>query len=151
MYLTDYFSGATVVYTPNSYNYLSLTPYGFDASRVSSFAFKVMACNDAHLALYSNSGSLYEIVIGGWGNGQSVIRDRKQGSNLAAYRGRVISCSSYTYFWTSWSGGTVRVGKGTSVGSSQIMSWHDSSPHSVDYAAVSTGWGATGRWEVVGK
>ncbi|KAJ8321737.1 hypothetical protein KUTeg_000208 [Tegillarca granosa] len=108
-----------------------------------------MACNDAHLALCSNSGPLYEIVIGGWGNGQSVIRDRKQGSNLAAYRGSVLSCGSYNYFWISWSGGTVRVGKGTSVGSSQMMSWYDSTPHSVDYAAVSTGWGATGRWEVV--
>jgi len=45
--------------------------------------------NDAHLLLQSNkndySNNIFEIVLGGWGNSQSVIRNRQQGSHLSTY------------------------------------------------------------------
>lgn len=43
--------------------------------------FWVKACNDAHILLQSIPGSMtdqaFEIVIGGWGNTRSVLRDKK--------------------------------------------------------------------------
>jgi hypothetical protein len=43
--------------------------------------FEVMACNDAHIALTQSPGNTsyntFEVVIGGWGNTKSVIRDAK--------------------------------------------------------------------------
>ncbi|XP_062579319.1 coadhesin-like [Saccostrea cucullata] len=93
-----------------------------------------------------DSGPLYEIVIGGWGNGKCCIRKGKQGHCYREYSGRVLSCSSYNYFWVSWGGNRIRLGRGTTYGSSTLMDFPDSS-YRVNYLAVSTGWGATGYWE----
>jgi hypothetical protein len=45
-----------------------------DVSYFNSIVFSVKASNDAHVALHTDDGGLWEIVIGGWGNGRSCIR-----------------------------------------------------------------------------
>ena len=42
---------------------------------------------DAHIALTTSESdsNLYEIVIGGWSNGQSVIRKGKQGTSIGSH------------------------------------------------------------------
>lgn len=54
-----------------------------------SIRFKVKASKDAHIALMSSNTDhdppLFEIVLGGWANSKSVIRDRKQGRALATH------------------------------------------------------------------
>ena len=46
------------------------------------FSFSVKACSDVHVALANIPGEgtfmTYEIVLGGWGNTKSVIRDAPQ-------------------------------------------------------------------------
>ena len=49
-----------------------------------AITFSVKAKNDAHIGFFSAAGSMaevYEIVLSGWGNTQSVIRESNQGAN----------------------------------------------------------------------
>lgn len=54
----------------------------------------IQACNDAHIALSQAKGldsqDTYEIVIGGWADSQSVIRDCKQCQNKDVNRHRSL-------------------------------------------------------------
>ncbi|XP_046564872.1 uncharacterized protein LOC124273641, partial [Haliotis rubra] len=115
-----------------------------------SFKFKVRASNDAHVALLQEDGvtnrNIYEIVIGGWGNTQSVIRTGMQHDNRVTAGHGPLSASHFRDFWISWDSGVISVGTGTAVGVGSFMSWTDSAPSPVRYIAVSTGWGSTGVW-----
>ncbi|XP_056001828.1 coadhesin-like [Ostrea edulis] len=142
-------SNAVLFSTPNAYSYHSISRYGITCAGKDYVTFRVRACNDAHVALMTydrDSGPLYEIVIGGWGNGKCCMRKGKQGHCYRQYSGRVLSCSGYNYFWVGWGGSRIRLGKGTTYGSSTLLDFSDSSIK-VNYIAVSTGWGSTGSWE----
>ncbi|XP_067668692.1 uncharacterized protein [Haliotis asinina] len=138
--------------TTTTYSYQSLHEQGVDLSPgATSFKFKVRASNDAHVALLQNEGVtnryIYEIVIGGWANTQSVIRTGMQHANRVTARHRPLSATRFRDFWISWDGGVISVGTGTTVGVGRFMSWRDPSPHTVRYIAVSTGWRSTGQWQ----
>ena len=67
--------------------------------------FQVKGSNDAHVLFSSCDGcDGYEIVIGGWNNSQSVIRQSKQvpnpGYNVTSTPD-VLSVSEYRGFWIS--------------------------------------------------
>ncbi|XP_066284945.1 uncharacterized protein [Branchiostoma lanceolatum] len=116
----------------------------------SRFTFEVQANNDAHVALSSQNrdqDAMYEIVLGGWGNTQSVIRRGKQGHNHAkASTPGINSPTEYRAFWITWSSdGTIAVGKGDET--EPFMQWTDPDPLPIAYAGYSTGWGSTGRWK----
>ncbi|XP_035682150.1 uncharacterized protein LOC118419725 isoform X2 [Branchiostoma floridae] len=126
--------------------------YRWDLPRLTEdrFTFDVQANNDVHVGLSSQSQDLddmYEIVIGGWSNTQSVIRRSKQGNNLVTVStSGIISPTEYRKFWITWSSdGTIAVGKG---GDTQpFMQWTDPDPLPIAYAGYTTGWGSTGRWK----
>ncbi|CAH1267833.1 CPAMD8 [Branchiostoma lanceolatum] len=126
--------------------------YRWDLPRLTGhrFTFEVQANNDAHVALSSQSqdmDDMYEIVIGGWSNTQSVIRRSKQGNNHAtASTSGINSPTEYRTFWITWSSdGTIAVGRG---GETQpFMQWTDPDPLPIAYAGYTTGWGSTGRWK----
>lgn len=153
----NYFKNADKIsiHTENTYHYHYLHDLGLDVTTTSSVTFTVKACNDAHIALSSVKGDdskdTYEIVIGGWWDSQSVIRDCKQCAHMAEVRhpSHPVSCTEARPFWISWSNNYIRVGTGNSVGLQQFMSWDDPSPHPVNYIAVSTGFGSTGDWTFV--
>ncbi|XP_046564874.1 uncharacterized protein LOC124273644 [Haliotis rubra] len=137
--------------TTTTYNYQSLHQQGVELTPgATSFKFKVRASNDAHVALLQDDGVtdryIYEIVIGGWRNTQSVIRTGMQHDNRVTARHRPLSATRFRDFWISWDSGVISVGTGTAVGAGRFMSWRDPSPHPVRYIAVSTGWGSTGVW-----
>lgn len=73
-YFYFYFLGSYVIvfYMFNVYSYYIVSRYGIICVGKSYVIFKVWVCNDVYLVLMMydcDSGFLYEIVIGGWGNG----------------------------------------------------------------------------------
>ncbi len=63
---------------------------------------KFKAANDAHIGLFwgprntkgtsvDKTGEFYEIVLGGWGNTQSVIRESAGGENNAITEGAICN------------------------------------------------------------
>eukprot|EP01047_Picozoa_sp_COSAG01_P017021 COSAG01_NODE_889_length_12914_cov_3.351775_1_plen_4223_part_10 len=117
-----------------------------------SLYFTVKAANDAHIGFFSDKQSkseVYEVVLSGWGNTQSAIRKKSQGSNkvVAATRG-MLNSGEARQFWVDVTNGHVRVGKGHSLGANKIMEWQDPFPHIVVSVGVMTGWGSTGAWSI---
>ena len=91
---------------------------------VTSALITVTASNDAHVALgdsLEHDGRHWEIVLGGWGNTQSVIRPRNQGPALATHHGTVLHAGAPRQFWVSWGDGSLRVGEGTAPGAREMM------------------------------
>ena len=160
----------TTIATPIHYSYqmtmdlnIEDSPPGLyhDVSgrNVTSVAFTVKASNDAHIALSevnNHRGKKFEIVIGGWDNGKSVIRSYSSTNStktqLTSVSGAPLSSSSHRRFWIawSWSDNQVRVGRGSTFLSNEFMSADTSSiPYfSINYLLVSTGWGSTGEWKI---
>ena len=144
--------------TSNLYDY---TPNFMDTQLgpMKAVQFSVRASNDAHVAFFDhdindaawtgNGHEQYEIVISGWGNTQSVIRQSAQGTTEAtADTTGFLSATEDRNFWASALNGLVRVGTGPVVGHNLIMEWQDPEPINPEYAAVSTGWGAEGKWHI---
>lgn len=147
------FTASANIPTGNDYIYHDS---GLVVTGVNSISFDVSAKNDAHVALSisnidgSTSGQdkdVYEIVIGGWGDSQSVIRKSKQGSNLCtASTPDIVENGEYRPFWISWENGLFSFGKGHTVGSNKVCDWQDNNPRAVNYVSVATGWGSEGDW-----
>ncbi|XP_066300036.1 MAM and LDL-receptor class A domain-containing protein 1-like [Branchiostoma lanceolatum] len=114
----------------------------------SRFEFEVQASSDVHVALSAqnqNLNNMYEVVIGGWGNTQSVIRTPTAGHQVTAQTQGINSPTQYQGFWISWaSDGTIAVGRANEV--SSFMQWVDPNPLPISYAGYSTGYGSTGQW-----
>ncbi|XP_077866401.1 uncharacterized protein LOC144354127 [Saccoglossus kowalevskii] len=132
--------------TPNSYSYQYIT----DATGLIRLTFEVKANNDVHIGLSAQQhdlSNMYEIVIGGWGNSQSVIRRSKQGFNqVAVYTPGILSSSEFRGFWLTWQNGKIKVGKAGKVDS--FMHWTDPNPLVVSFIGYCTGWGSTGVFSV---
>ena len=60
------------------------------------------------LFYFSAQAAGWEIVFGGWNNGQSVIRTSQQGTNLVAFQGAVLSQGQKQPFWIDWSTANLR-------------------------------------------
>lgn len=58
----------------------------------------------------------------------------------------LVECMRPNKFWIGWSQGNLRVGKGDVFGEGQFLQWQDPSPVTVNYVAVSAGYGAVGVW-----
>jgi hypothetical protein len=114
--------------------------------------FDVQAGNDAHVGFFSDaasSGEVYEIVISGWGNQQSVIRECNQCANqVTVATPGLLDANSPTSFWADAIGGNVRLGTGSDVGENILMQWQDPAHHEAVYVGVMTGWGSDGQWNV---
>jgi len=140
-------SGAS---TANNGQYNTIFDQPLGSSK--SITFTVQANNDAHVGFFSASKSLsevYEIVIGGWGNSWSVIRESNQGANqVSASTSQIVSGNEDREFWASADNGLVQFGRGSIVGEQVVLSWQDPNPHEAIYVGVMTGWGATGVWNV---
>lgn len=114
--------------------------------------FTVRAPNDAHVGFFSRERSLdevYEIVIGGWGDTQSVIRESNQGTNQVTVDTQgIVSADEDRPFWADAHEGLVRLGTGTVVGENVVMQWQDPDPHTAVYVGIMTGWGGEGVWNM---
>ena len=120
---------------------------------VTSALITVTASNDAHVSLgdsLEHDGRHWEIVLGGWGNTQSVIRPRNQGPALATHHGAVLHAGAPRQFWVSWGDGSLRVGEGTAPGAREMMAvaLTEGPGGAIEQMHVATGWGSSGRWSV---
>ncbi|CAG2214236.1 CSMD [Mytilus edulis] len=136
------------IHTENVYKYQLLSDHGITVTIPNLIKFKVKANNDAHLALLSSANEndpLYEIVIGGWGNTKSVIRDKKQGDPKATHLGEVLNPNEYQTFYVTWKDGNIRVEDENNV---KLMEWTDTTdPLRITNVGISTGFGASGDWQ----
>ena len=135
-------------WTPKRFGY---GPLWITERQKSSFQFGVHTCNDALLALTSMYGSTslsYELVIGGWGGAWSSIRKVVQSAEnkVRVSTPDLMHCNETRYFWTSWEGGVIEVGRGLVVGDRMFMRWVDPDPHNVTAVGIS-GWNKENRWE----
>ncbi|XP_071950454.1 uncharacterized protein [Antedon mediterranea] len=110
--------------------------------------FSVVAKNDVHIALSSSPEvmiPMYEIVIGGWENTQSVIRRCAQCPDKKIYfEAGIISVDEFTKFWISFVNGSIRVGL---EGSDHFMEWDDPYPFPVKYVGFSTWYNIKGIFQ----
>ncbi|XP_029054375.1 uncharacterized protein LOC114881700 isoform X1 [Osmia bicornis bicornis] len=114
--------------------------------------FRVKAANDAHVALTTGPHEgepMYEVFIGGWSNGKSVIRKNRSKPDVAEVETPgILSGDEYRGFWIRWSDGVVSVGKEGEP--SSFLTYADPEPFGIGYFGVCTGWGASGEWLIEG-
>merc|ERR1712183_657185 len=118
------------------------------------FMFK--ASNDAHVGLFprqlnkdgkpvNKDGAFYEIVLGGWGNSQSVIRRSNQGKSECMVKGNICDTNNFVEMTIVYlNNGTIMIQRGAELGKNVLMQWQDPNPLSICEFAVMGGWGATG-------
>jgi hypothetical protein len=123
-------------------------PLGPDKSLI----FRVKAANDAHVGFFGadqSTSEVYEIVLGGWGNTQSVIRESNQGRNqVVVPTPGLVSGDEMRPFWATANNGLIRVGRGLTIGDDEFMRWQDPVPHAPAYVGIMDGWGSDGTWEM---
>lgn len=140
------------VFTPDNKQYTKLSALCITAAGRSAFSFQVSAKHDAHVALMSTNDttdSLYEIVIGGWGNNKTCIRLGMQQSCKESHIGPVLNGDTYIPFWVSWVNGTISLGQSDIVNKNLWMEFSHSTPFPVNFLAVMTGFGSTGNWKFI--
>ena len=122
-----------------------------------AIVFTVDAKNDAHVGFFTEKKScpldgpneMYEIVIGGHDNSQSMIRrgsqdlDRDSKATL-----NILKSNEDRSFWADAKDGLVRLGKGEVVGSDIVIKWQDNQPLDLSYVGFMTGFGSTGIWKI---
>jgi len=150
----EYWASCSDVETAFKSNKFDIYDFFQDPIPIAAATFTIQASNDAHIAFAPNiaageSVPLYEIVIGGWANTQSVIRRSSQGANLAtAATPNILSKDESRPFWASVVDGQVRVGRGSVIGVDVFMQYDDPDPLPIQYLGINTGWGSNGHWHV---
>lgn len=99
-------------------------PLKITESQKVSFQFGVQTCDSAVLGLSDSSTGqiLYEITIGKM---QSAIRKASQSKPQVIEQTAGTSCNEVKYFWISWRGGVIQVGRGVTTGDQIFMWWAD--------------------------
>lgn len=124
--------------------------YKFYPVATGQVQFRVKAANDAHVALTTGPEEgepMYEIFIGGWNNGKSVIRKNRTKPEAAeAETPGILSADEFRGFWIRWGDGAISVGKEGEP--SAFLTYTDPDPFGIGYFGVCTGWGASGEWMI---
>ncbi|XP_072040493.1 uncharacterized protein [Amphiura filiformis] len=131
----------------NSYQYVwPAIPVG-----ATGFSFSVRATNNVHITLspiHGDAQSMYEIVIGGWGNQNSAIGLCK-GCEVQTYihTPGILSATEYREFRVSFDNDLVEVSR---VGEAPFMSFKNRNTIDVKYVGILTGFGSDGSWNFCG-
>ncbi|XP_056009465.1 uncharacterized protein LOC125680079 [Ostrea edulis] len=113
--------------------------------------FAVKTAQDAYLGLRSadlSASSGYWVVLGGWYNGKSCLRDGfVVGSTcFSEHQGSVLSEAEYTTFWITWEFGRIRVGLGETSGNCTIMDHTYSNVYSINYISLKSQHSPKAEW-----
>ena len=142
-----------IVRTPNNvdFDYGSMTV----GPEVTSLVFRVQAKNDATIRLTkvpgdTSSADRYEIIIGAYANTKSMIRLGKRPAEpkKVVDTPSVLNETEMRYFWISWKGGNIEVGRGIVRGLEKFMDWKNSAPFRVGGVSVGSGWGSAAEYRI---
>lgn len=131
----------------HNYNQLSKT-----IIEQSSLVVRVQACRDAHVTLSEMFNNVqtrtYEVIIGGYGNENSFIRDYDTSVEVqkVATPG-IMDCNNYLAFWVSWANNRITVGRGARIGESTFLDWVDPEQRFFRGVTISTWNDARGLWD----
>ncbi|GBP45177.1 C3 and PZP-like alpha-2-macroglobulin domain-containing protein 8 [Eumeta japonica] len=106
--------------------------------------------HDCHVCLTrapADVDPVYEIMIGGWQNTQSVIRhNRAKPDKVTAPTPGIADPNEFKKFLIQWNNGRLLVRDGAT--GQTFMEWTDPAPFPVTHFGVRTGWGARGQWRI---
>jgi hypothetical protein len=82
-------------YTPNNFKYITINPNIIN----DKFELNINGNNDAHILIeFDKYEEKYEIVLGGWNNSQSVIRNYINGKIISNYENKILDKNKYINF-----------------------------------------------------
>ena len=124
----------------------------YDPTPHFSLEFEVRGKTDAHILLAPcPQCDGYEIVIGGWSNTQSAIRDGKQGGANQLLKGtpNILSPTEFRKFWIEIvEGDEIMISVGKNGEEEPFMATTFAKKHSILYAAFAAWRNFTNEWKV---
>ena len=116
-----------------------------------SIVFEVKACADASLVMASVpfvvSSQVYEIVIGRKNNTGCNIKTNFGGEPAKSVDSpNILHCDEYRWFWASWTGGHIKLGRGTVIDSDLVIDYIHDNPYAVSAVSIANGYGYSGMW-----
>ncbi|XP_046959401.1 uncharacterized protein LOC124529628 isoform X1 [Vanessa cardui] len=90
---------------------------------------------------------MYEVILGGWENTQSVIRHcRQKPDKVTLPTPGIMNANEFRKFIFEWRCGRLAVRDGNT--GAVLMEWLDPSPFPITHFGVRTGYGARGNWRI---
>jgi hypothetical protein len=83
-----------IYYTPENNKYLIINPKIIN----NSFNINIKAKNDAHILIEFSEENIYEIVLGGWNNTRTIIRDYINNKIINAYEKPILEVNKFINF-----------------------------------------------------
>ncbi|OWR54240.1 C3 and PZP alpha-2-macroglobulin domain-containing protein 8 [Danaus plexippus plexippus] len=124
--------------------------YKFGPVAAGSLEFEYRGPHNCHVCLTSAPAEIdpmYEVILGGWENTQSVIRHcRQKPDKVTVPTPSLMNANEFRKFIFEWRCGrlTVRDGGTGAI----LMEWVDPTPFPVLHFGVRTGYGARGNWRI---
>ncbi|RVE54471.1 hypothetical protein evm_000956 [Chilo suppressalis] len=124
--------------------------YKFGPVAAGSLQFDYRGPHNAHICLTpapAEINPMYEIILGGWENTQSVIRHcREKPDKVTIPTPGIMNPNEFRKFLIEWKCGRLLVRDGNS--GAVLMEWVDPAPFPVTHFGVRTGYGARGHWRI---
>ncbi|XP_028032564.1 uncharacterized protein LOC114244849 [Bombyx mandarina] len=124
--------------------------YKFGPVASGSLEFDYRGPHNCHVSLTTHPAEvdpMYEIIIGGWENTQSVIRYcRQKPDKVTIPTPGIMNPNEFKKFLIEWRCGRLLVRDRTS--GTVLMEWVDPAPFPVTHFGVRTGYGARGQWRI---
>ena len=115
------------------------------------FVFRVKAASDAYIGVVTNPevpDEGYEVVIGGWGNSESGIRQLSNDWVTKEDTPDILSSNEWREFWLIYDAGHLEVGYGHTVGVYRFLYYHFEEPYTIRALTVCNGHGYNGEWQM---
>jgi hypothetical protein len=81
-------------YTPKNNKYLIINP----KINSNSFNISIKSKNDAHILIEFDENNIYEVVLGGWNNTRSIIRDYINNKIINSYEKSILDTNNFINF-----------------------------------------------------
>ncbi|XP_049873807.1 uncharacterized protein LOC126372183 isoform X1 [Pectinophora gossypiella] len=124
--------------------------YKFGPAASGYLEFDYRGPHNCHVCLTNAPGEvepMYEFIIGGWENTQSVIRHNRQRPDKVTVSTKgIMNPNEYKKFLIDWRCGRLMLRDRDTR--EMIMEWVDPNPFPISHFGVRTGYGARGQWRI---